>query len=374
MVAELVRHILRRLLCGRAAESGMNINYCVNSTLRVTPLLDPPSERTLTWCTSTSCRSDINMFTVPKQPIGFEGNKPEQQSGSMTTFKDWAAEVQIYMSLEDHNLVTVMNEARDQTAPINDARYIDHELHQQGLGYRDGKKMSDQKEQRLLQEHTAANAGAVRRNADRAGHRAGGETTDADEVLPPVPTLPDDYDPFTPDQREIITANTEAFHHCSRALQYTLTKVTKGEPHRFVLQCNHNNSSGFETWRRMHTIYDQGEKAQQLNLLSRIMKPTWNQVSQAPGKLIRQFQNWRDKIFNYESTVSTEIAPSVKMALVMQHIQGDIRSHLLLTENLATPNFEDAAKKVEEYYRNVYSDNNNGGVNGMKGKYYKGKD
>eukprot|EP00971_Amphidinium_carterae_P126051 2497296-Amphidinium_carterae.3 len=60
------------------------------------------------------------------------------------------------------------------------------------------------------------------------------------------------------------------------------------------------------------------------------------------------------------------------MALLMQHIQGDIRSHLLLTENLATPNFEDSAKKVEECYRNVYADNNNGGVNGMKGKYYKG--
>eukprot|EP00971_Amphidinium_carterae_P110441 2187902-Amphidinium_carterae.3 len=95
------------------------------------------------------------------------------------------------------------------------------------------------------------------------------------------------------------------------------------------------------------------------------MKPTWNNVSQAPGEFIRQFQNWRDEIFNYKTTVSTEIAPSMKMALLMQHIQGDIRSHLLLTENLATPNFEDAAK-VEEYYRNVYADNNNGGVNGMK--------
>eukprot|EP00971_Amphidinium_carterae_P304482 6050506-Amphidinium_carterae.3 len=31
------------------------------------------------------------------------------------------------------------------------------------------------------------------------------------------------------------------------------------------------------------------------------------------------------------------------MALLMQHIQGDIRSHLLLTENLAKPHFEDAA-------------------------------
>eukprot|EP00971_Amphidinium_carterae_P331056 6464423-Amphidinium_carterae.1 len=85
------------------------------------------------------------------------------------------------------------------------------------------------------------------------------------------------------------------------------------------------------------------------------MRPTWNNVTQTPRELIRQSQNWRDEIF------------SIKMALLM-HIQGDIRSHLL-KENL----FEDAAKKVEEYHRNVYVDNNFGGVNGMKGKYNKGK-
>eukprot|EP00971_Amphidinium_carterae_P064161 1270156-Amphidinium_carterae.1 len=76
------------------------------------------------------------------------------------------------------------------------------------------------------------------------------------------------------------------------------------------------------------------------------------------------------------TTVQSEIAVSMKMALLTQHIQGDTRSHLLLTENLATPNFEDAARKVEEYYRNVYVDNNFGGVNGMEAKYNKckGKD
>eukprot|EP00971_Amphidinium_carterae_P335755 6471763-Amphidinium_carterae.4 len=47
--------------------------------------------------------------------------------------------------------------------------------------------------------------------------------------------------------------------------------------------------------------------------------------------------------------------------------------HPLLTENLAKPNFDDAAK-VEEYYRNVYVDNNFAGVHGLKGKYSKGKD
>eukprot|EP00971_Amphidinium_carterae_P034775 684572-Amphidinium_carterae.2 len=92
--------------------------------------------------------------------------------------------------------------------------------------------------QRLMQDNATANGGIVRRNAARAQRQVQVETVEAEEVMPPVPTLPDDYDPFTPEQREITTAYTEAFHHYSRALQYTLTKVTKGEPHRFVLQCN----------------------------------------------------------------------------------------------------------------------------------------
>eukprot|EP00971_Amphidinium_carterae_P123466 2445201-Amphidinium_carterae.2 len=63
------------------------------------------------------------------------------------------------------------------------------------------------------------------------------------------------------------------------------------------------------------------------------------------------------------------------MALLMQCSQGDIRSHLLLTQNLATANFDDAATKVKDYCRNVYIDNiNPGGIQAFKGgKPWKGK-
>eukprot|EP00971_Amphidinium_carterae_P199168 3952794-Amphidinium_carterae.1 len=182
-----------------------------------------------------------------------------------------------------------------------------------------------------MQACTTRNEGAIRRKADRAQHRARGEDADADELQPTQ----------KPSATTLHTSNL-------------------------------NNASGFETWRRLHLTYDQGEKAQQLRVLARIMRPTWNNVTQAPGEFIRQFQNWRDEIFNYDSTVQSEIAVFMKMALLMQHIQGDIRSHLLLTKDLAKPNFEDSARKVEEYYCNVYVDNNSGGVSAMKGKYSKG--
>eukprot|EP00971_Amphidinium_carterae_P117248 2322610-Amphidinium_carterae.1 len=67
----------------------------------------------------------------------------------------------------------------------------------------------------------------------------------------------------TTSKRKSISVYKEAFHYYSRPLQHTLSKATKGEPHRFVPQCNRTNSSGFETWRQLHATYDQGEKEQQ---------------------------------------------------------------------------------------------------------------
>eukprot|EP00971_Amphidinium_carterae_P070067 1386496-Amphidinium_carterae.1 len=64
-------------------------------------------------------------------------------------------------------------------------------------------------------------------------------------------------------------------------------RVTKAEPYKFVVQCNHNNASGFETWRRLHVTYDQGEKAQHLAQLARVMKPTWNNTTQSPTDFIK---------------------------------------------------------------------------------------
>eukprot|EP00971_Amphidinium_carterae_P027446 540538-Amphidinium_carterae.1 len=85
-----------------------------------------------------------------------------------------------------------------------------------------------------------------------------------------------------------------------------------------------------------------------------------------PIKFIRQFQNWRDEIYNYENATQTALPNSMKMTMLLQHIQGDIKSHLLLTANLVNPDFDNAATTVEGYYRNVYMHNNySAGTNDM---------
>eukprot|EP00971_Amphidinium_carterae_P026169 516187-Amphidinium_carterae.1 len=64
---------------------------------------------------------------------------------------------------------------------------------------------------------------------------------------------------------------------------------------------------------------------------------------------------------------------TMKTMLLLQHMQGDIRPHLLLNTNTAQPDFNKAATTMEDYYRNVYIDNNSTGTSGLKGKYGNGK-
>eukprot|EP00971_Amphidinium_carterae_P194237 3854308-Amphidinium_carterae.1 len=52
----------------------------------------------------------------------------------------------------------------------------------------------------------------------------------------------------------------------------------------------------------------------------------------------------------------------MKMTILIQDIKGDIRSHMLITYNLPTADFDDSCTKVEDYYRNVYTDNSGGQV------------
>eukprot|EP00971_Amphidinium_carterae_P049491 975006-Amphidinium_carterae.2 len=207
----------------------------------------------------------------------------------------------------------------------------------------------------------------LRRNTELALRRRneGQDGVPADEAVPQVPDLPQDYDPFMEVQRKHVNEYKEAFHHYSRILQYVLTKVTKGEVYRLVVQCNHNNSSGFETWRRLRFTYDQGEKAQHLAQLARIMKPTWNNVNQQPNEFIKTFQHWRDEIYNYEQSIA-ELPSEMKMTLLIQSIQGDTKSHMLMNYKLSTANFNESCTRVEDYHRNVYVDNSAGQVAGVQ--------
>eukprot|EP00971_Amphidinium_carterae_P204191 4051957-Amphidinium_carterae.1 len=95
------------------------------------------------------------------------------------------------------------------------------------------------------------------------------------------------------------------------------------------------------------------------------MKATWNNTTQPPNEFIKTFQNWRDEIYNYEQSAA-ELPSEMKMTLLIQNIQGDIKSHMLMNYKLSTSNFDESCTRVEDYYRNVYIDNSEGQVAGLQ--------
>eukprot|EP00971_Amphidinium_carterae_P041876 822977-Amphidinium_carterae.1 len=183
------------------------------------------------------------MLSLPKQvshkrdlPNIFEENKPNEQQGSTTTFKNWAAEVQIYMSLEDHNLSNIMEDTKAMKQSIMDGHYIDYCLHQQGLGQEDEDDIKDKELERLTREHAQdrmLDDVEMEKMLAQRRRDEGPDGVPADEAVPQVPDLPQDYEPFTPNHQKHIEEFTEAFNHYtsdySIVLQYVLTKVTKGE-------------------------------------------------------------------------------------------------------------------------------------------------
>eukprot|EP00971_Amphidinium_carterae_P151958 3011631-Amphidinium_carterae.1 len=72
-----------------------------------------------------------------------------------------------------------------------------------------------------------------------------------------------------------------------------------------------------------------------------IMNPTWNNVTQKPNELIRQFNHWRDEIANYEDVTRTTIelmkTPLRRLWLYAvkptTDIQGPRRSWIASTTN-----------------------------------------
>eukprot|EP00971_Amphidinium_carterae_P102364 2026543-Amphidinium_carterae.1 len=56
----------------------------------------------------------------------------------------------------------------------------------------------------------------------------------------------------------------------------------------------------------------------------------------------------------------------MKMTLLIQNIQGDIKSHMMRNYKLSTANFDESCTRVEDYYRNVYIDNSGGQIAGLQ--------
>eukprot|EP00971_Amphidinium_carterae_P186163 3695516-Amphidinium_carterae.1 len=109
----------------------------------------------------------INGIYMLSVPTIFEGNnKLDSTTGPFTTFKNWASELQIYKSLEDHNLIDIMDNVKRQTMPIYDDSFIDQKLDKQNLLRFEADRRRGTKLRRLMDEYSATNKGAPQRNEE----------------------------------------------------------------------------------------------------------------------------------------------------------------------------------------------------------------
>eukprot|EP00971_Amphidinium_carterae_P052798 1039786-Amphidinium_carterae.2 len=105
-------------------------------------------------------------------------NNSDTTAGSSPMFKHWASELQIYMSLEDHNVTDNLENIKRQTIPIYDDSFIEDELDKQDLStYKaDQKKTSrETTEQELTDDYNAINRVAIQRNKAKKRRRDRGE-------------------------------------------------------------------------------------------------------------------------------------------------------------------------------------------------------
>eukprot|EP00971_Amphidinium_carterae_P260782 5173520-Amphidinium_carterae.1 len=71
---------------------------------------------------------------------------------------------------------------------------------------------------------------------------------------------------------------------------------------------------------------------------------------------------------NYIEETNITIADAIRTSMLVNRVHGEVQAHFLLTNDLNNPDFNKAAKIVEEYYRNVYIDNElTANTNTMKG-------
>eukprot|EP00971_Amphidinium_carterae_P057173 1130502-Amphidinium_carterae.1 len=76
------------------------------------------------------------------------------------------------MSLEDHNLASIMVDTKILKQAIVDEHYIDYILHQQGLGQEDEDELREKGVERITREHARGVTGPIlRRNAELARRR-----------------------------------------------------------------------------------------------------------------------------------------------------------------------------------------------------------
>ena len=301
-----LQHIYNKL---RTIYHHCDINDCIS----VNPAGSPSSS------TSASVATDncdpvenvafyINMMAHPNtrlpMPTSFDGNTPP--------FLEWTSEVRGFLQLNDFGFLVNLDTAFNEVNPVSlndiytardDTEAIDRGITQHNEG------LAALNEELAQRDQPVADGQPARRAATAINTDIANVNGQRDALIAQRNTI----------KRDITRA--------SQYLTYIMVHATKpnSEVNNMVRQLQ-GSENGFEIWRQLRQRFSGGQRAQQLQLLQRIMNPKWTEAQQG-----QQFNQWLIDISRYELETATPIEESIKIATAINNLRGAVRQHLLLS-------------------------------------------
>ena len=292
-----------------------NCHHCdLNDCLSTTSSAGSPSSSTSASVATDNCdlvdniAFYINMMAHPNtrlpMPTSFDGNTPP--------FLEWTSEVRGFLQLNDFGFMVNLDTAFNEVNPVSlndiytardDTEAIDRGIttHNEGLAALN--------EELAHREDPVADGQPARRTAAVINADINNVNGQRDALIAQRNTI----------KRDITRA--------SQYLTYIMVHTTKpnSEVNNLVRQLQ-RSENGFEIWRQLRQRFSGGQRAQQLQLLQRIMNPKWTEQQQA-----QQFSQWLVDISRYELETATPIEESIKIATAINNLRGPVRQHLLLS-------------------------------------------
>ena len=131
-----------------------------------------------------------------------------------------------------------------------------------------------------------------------------------------------------------------------RALYAMLASLTQGRALRIVQGVKGRN--GYEAWRLLVREFEPKKASRKLGLLTNILKPAFK-PDQDVNKWRENYTKWLQDVDHYETTAETPLDPTIKIAVVIEHVPGDLQTHLQVNGASYENDFEKLHNMVASY-------------------------
>ena len=128
----------------------------------------------------------------------------------------------------------------------------------------------------------------------------------------------------------------------STLLYSLLSETCRGRAHVLV----RIESEGFLAWRRLVGEYQPAKAYRYVNLLAKLLNPSFNIQEQFMPQLLR----WEQELHEYEAQTGSKLDDGVKCAVVARHAPERIRTFLTMTYEDLSESFEKLKEALQQFH------------------------